>query len=73
MSRTSSDEFKSGRVFNGYDYALQVWVVKGMIPDCGHPPAMQAEGCCNAHKLAGQSIYDQAAAEPQDQDGMRRI
>ena len=35
MTRLSIDEIKHGRVWNGYDYSLQVWVVDGVIQDCG--------------------------------------
>ena len=59
MSRQSSDEYRSGRVYNGYDYALQVWVLKGIIQDCGHPPIMQQAGpCCDAHRVAGQRLAE---------------
>lgn len=52
MSRLSSDEIRNGRVYNGYDYQLQVWVVNGIITDTGQ-----------GGRLAGQSIYDQPNAE----------
>jgi hypothetical protein len=52
MSRVSSDEIKDGRVYNGYDYRLQVWVVNGIITDVG-----------SGGHLVGQSIYDQPNAE----------
>ena len=44
--RQSSDEVRDGRVYNGFDYALQVWVVEGVIQPVGLGRA-----------LAGQSIY----------------
>lgn len=46
MSRQSCDQILNGRVYNGFDYALQVWVVKGIIQPVGLGKA-----------LAGQSIY----------------
>ena len=52
MSRESSDEIRDGRVYNGFDYALQVWVVDGIIQPVGLGRA-----------LAGQSIYDVAGAQ----------
>ena len=59
MSRQSSDEMKNGLVFNGFDYDLQVWVIKGIIPDCGHPPAMSRHDvCCNAKRYAGLALHD---------------
>jgi len=56
--RVSDDEYDpDGYLLNGFDYDLQVWVRNGRILDCGHPAAMRANGpCCNAHRLAGQSI-----------------
>ena len=33
----SMNDMFLGRVFNGYDYALQVWVKVGIIQRCGHP------------------------------------
>ena len=46
MSRMSGDEIRNGRVYNGFDYKLQVWVVNGIIQPVGLGKA-----------LAGQSIY----------------
>lgn len=51
MSRESTNEYKGGRLINGFDYELQVCVVNGIIQDCGHPKDMQCG--CNARKLAG--------------------
>jgi len=63
VTRLSKDEIKHGRVWNGYNYSLQVWVVDGIIQDCGHPAQMQAQGCCDAHKLARKSVLDVPGAE----------
>lgn len=52
MSRQSSDEIKDGRVYNGFDYALQVWVINGICQPVGLGRA-----------LAGQSIYAVDGAE----------
>ena len=52
MSRQSQDEIRDGRVYNGFDYALQVWVVEGIIQAVGRGAA-----------LAGQSIYAVQGAE----------
>ena len=46
MSRQSSDEVRNGRVYNGFDYHLQVWVCDGIIQPVG----------LGKH-LAGLSIY----------------
>lgn len=57
MTRLSGDELRDGVVWNGFDYALQVWVVDGVVQRCGHPPAMARRGpCCPAFGLAGRPI-----------------
>ncbi len=57
MTRLSGDERRDGYVWNGFDDALQVWVVDGVVPRCGHPPAMARRGpCCAAFVLAGHRI-----------------
>lgn len=53
--RFSTDQRDAkGRVINGFDYALQVWVKDGIIQPCGHPSRMRlAEPtCCNQNKYA---------------------
>ncbi len=62
MSRTSGDEIKGDAVWNGYDYALQVWVTYGIVEPCGHPAAMGAE-CCNQRKYAGRGILGMPGRE----------
>lgn len=52
MSRLSGDEIRDGRVYNGFDYALQVWVRDGIIQPVGL-----------GKWLMGQSIYDVEGAE----------
>ena len=67
MTRLSGDELRDGYVWNGFDYALQVWVVDGVVQRCGHPPAMARGGpCCPAFRLAGRRIDDDSrcAAPP---------
>ena len=57
MTRLSGDERRDGSVWNGFDYALQVWVVDGVAQGCGHPVAMRRVGpCCAAFRLAGRRI-----------------
>jgi hypothetical protein len=57
VTRLSGDELRNGFVWNGFDYALQVWVVDGVVQRCGHPPAMARHGsCCAAFSLAGRRI-----------------
>jgi hypothetical protein len=57
VTRLSNDEWRAAFVWNGFDYALQVWVVEGVVQRCGHPPAMARRGpCCPAFRLAGRRI-----------------
>jgi hypothetical protein len=60
VTRLSGDEIRFGGVWNGFDYELQVWVANGIIQRCGHRQTMRSDGkpCCNAYRLAGQSILD---------------
>ena len=44
MSRQSNDEYKEGRLINGYDYTNQAWVLQGKYVRCGHPVSMNC-GC----------------------------
>jgi hypothetical protein len=57
VTRLSGDEVRDGHVWNGFDYALQVWVVQGSVQPCGHSPAMSRHApCCDAFALAGRRI-----------------
>jgi hypothetical protein len=57
VTRLSEDEWRDGYVWKGFDYALQVWVVDGIVQRCGHPAAMSRHApCCAAFALAGQRI-----------------
>ena len=68
--RYSNDEIKDGFVWEGFDYALQVWVRKGVVEPCGHPDWMRAEGktCCHAYQLAGKLIAEIKGAERRELD-----
>jgi hypothetical protein len=70
MTRLSGDEIRHGRVWNGFDYELQVWVIDGTIQNCRHPATMrfQDRPCCNAYHLAGQNILDVPNAQSRDVD-----
>ena len=63
--RTSSDKVNAqGLVVDGYDYALQVWVVRGVIQPCSHPIRMRRLGpCCNQNKYSGLRIGDVSSHE----------
>jgi hypothetical protein len=58
MTRTSSDEYRSGHVYNGYSYIAQAWVVDGIVQGCEHPESMRTaySHCCSAHRYAGKGI-----------------
>ena len=44
MSQMSNDEYQEGRLWNGYDYTNQAWVLEGRYVRCGHPEEMNC-GC----------------------------
>jgi len=57
VTRVSGDELRDGYVWNGFDYALQVWVVDGLVQRCGHPVAMsESRPCCAAFTLSGELV-----------------
>jgi hypothetical protein len=57
VTRLSGDELRDGDVWNGFDDALQVWVIDGVAQSCGHPVTMPRGGaCCPALRLAGRRI-----------------
>lgn len=68
MSRFSRDEIKDGRVWNGYDYSLQVCVVNGVVQDCSHPAEMKKGNCCSAKKLAGRRITEISGADIRNEE-----
>lgn len=43
--RYSSNEARNGKLYNGYDYENQAWVLKGKYQKCGHPESMK----CNCY------------------------
>jgi hypothetical protein len=60
---------RDGHVWNGFDYALQVWVVEGVVRPCGHPPVVsRPTACCAARVLAGQRIEAIPGARQQDHE-----
>ena len=64
MTRLSGDELRDGSVWNGFDYALQVWVIDAIVPRCGHPATMALQGpCCAVFSLAGRRIETIHGAE----------
>ncbi len=66
MTRASRDELDpgTGRVWNGFDYRLQVWVRDGIVQPCGHPARMRTSGpCCAQDAYAGRSILEIEGAE----------
>jgi hypothetical protein len=71
VTRTSGDELRDGRLWNGFDYALQVGVADGIVQRCGHPAGMsERRRCCAASRLAGQRVDQIPGAErPRPPDG----
>ena len=64
MTRLSGDELRDGYVWNGFDDALQVWVIDGVAQSCGHPVAMErGSACCPALRPAGRRIETSPGAE----------
>jgi len=44
MPRTSNNiTDKTGRIIDGYDYDLQVWILSGSYQNCGHPEDMNCD------------------------------
>ena len=39
--RYNKDEYKDGKLHNGYDYKSQCWVLNGLVQRCGHPKDME--------------------------------
>jgi hypothetical protein len=69
VTRLSGDELRDGYVWNGFDYALQVWIVEGVVQRCGHPPAMSLSApCCAALAIADQWIDRIPGAQRRDRD-----
>ena len=58
MTRLSRDELAAdGSIRSGYDYSLEVWVVDGLVVECGHPESMrEGRACCNGWEYRGMSI-----------------
>jgi len=55
MSRVSGNELDSkGKLLNGFDYDLQVWVVGGKYVDCNHPRSMKCD--CYGRIHAGEGV-----------------
>lgn len=53
--RESENQYDSdGAVMNGFDYGLHVWVVGGVVKNCGHRG--DSQGCCNARRYATQAV-----------------
>lgn len=41
-------------ITDGFDYELQVWIINGVIQDCGHNVMMHK--CCNGRKFRGRIL-----------------
>jgi hypothetical protein len=53
MTRTSQNEFRHGRLWFGFDYDRQAWVVDGRYQTCAHPTTMQCQ--CYGKLHAGEA------------------
>lgn len=40
MSRKSDNQYRDGRLWDGFDYKNQAWVKDGVYLRCGHPTEM---------------------------------
>jgi hypothetical protein len=58
MSRESSDEYRNGRLFNGFDYENQSWVLDGKYQRCGHPEEMRCD--CYGREHEGEETAPKA-------------
>ena len=69
MTRLSGDEWRDGHVWNGFDYALQVWVVEGdraaVRPPAGDVPA---RALLRRESSAGQRIERIPGAQSRDKE-----
>lgn len=55
--RTTSNQYKAGRLINGYDYNNQAWVVNGVYVTCDHPINMSC-GCYGRDHQGQKTITD---------------
>ena len=55
MSRLSTDEYRNGLLWNGFDYTRQAWVVDGSYVRCGHPETMRC-GCFGREHTGEKSL-----------------
>ena len=58
MSRQSTDQYHDNRLFNGYDYQNQAWVVNGVYQRCGHPDSMNCQCFGRSHEGEQCAITD---------------
>ena len=50
MSRQGGDEYRDGKMYNGYDYDNQAWVKDGKYVRCGHPESMDCRCYGKTHE-----------------------
>ena len=48
--RISNNQYKENKLFNGYDYNNQAWVLNGIYQRCGHPITMDCNCYGKLHK-----------------------
>ena len=52
--RKSTDQYRNGYLYNGYDYVNQAWVVNGKYIRCGHPETMDCR--CYGREHEGEYV-----------------
>ena len=52
--RTTDNHYQDKKLYNGYDYEKQAWVLKGKYVRCGHPDSMNCQCYGKAHE--GESV-----------------
>lgn len=72
MSRQSNDQYKEGRLINGFDYRNQAWVLEGLYQACGHPQDMDCHCYGRDHEgeetPTGDLTGTEYPTEPMDTD-----
>ena len=69
MSRQSSNEYRNGLLFNGYDYTNQAWVMDGVYITCGHVMPNPMTGKPTPCKCYGKIHAGEPSIEPETPRG----
>ena len=68
MTRASNNEYRDGRLVNGYDYDNQAWVADGRYVRCGHPESMTCG--CYGRQYEGVAVRPLYTHIPEDDSNM---